>query len=169
MGMTRGRAKAREKEKGKSKEGSRRISMRQIAVVSIFLVAIGLSLFQVGCTLSIGNPPAPVYAPAPPPPPPESGPPPWAPAHGHRAKHHYYYYPESQVYFDVGRSLYFYYSGGGWQASVSLPSGIHISAGEHVALEMIADRPYLYHSDVEKKYPPGQAKKAGKGKGKKWN
>jgi hypothetical protein len=138
-----------------------------VASLFLFLTAIGFSLFQVGCTLSVGNYPAPVYAP----PPPESGPPPWAPAHGYRAKHHYYYYPDSHVYFDTGRSLYFYYSGGGWQASVSLPSGIHISAGEHVALEMDADKPYLYYSEVEKRYPPGQLKKQekGKGKGKKWD
>ena len=139
--------------------------MRRIMLASIILMAIGFSLFQVGCTLSIGTPPAPVYAP----PPPEPGPPPWAPAHGHRAKHSYYYYPESYVYFDVGRNLYFYYSGGGWQASVALPSGIHIAAGEHVALEMDANRPYVYHADVEKRYPPGQLKKKEKGKGKKWD
>jgi hypothetical protein len=139
--------------------------MRRIMVASIFLAVISFSVFQVGCTLSIGNHPEPVYAP----PPPESGPPPWAPAHGHRAKHQYYYYPEPRVYFDLGRSLYFYYSGGSWRASVALPSGIHISVGEHVALEMDTDRPYLYHSDVEKRYPPGQLKKKGKGKGKKWD
>jgi hypothetical protein len=141
------------------------MNMRRIMLASIILMAIGFSLFQVGCTLSIGTPPAPVYAP----PPPEPGPPPWAPAHGHRAKHSYYYYPESYVYFDVGRRLYFYYSGSGWQASVALPSGIHIAAGEYVALEMNADRPYVYHGDVEKRYPPGQLKKKEKGKGKKWD
>ncbi len=139
--------------------------MKRIISAAMFLVMIGFSLLQIGCTLTVGDHPAPVYAP----PPPESGPPPWAPAHGYRAKHHYYYYPEPQVYFDVGRSLYFYYYGGGWQASVSLPSGIHISAGEYVSLEMDVDRPYLYHSDVEKRYPPGQLKKKGKGKGKKWD
>jgi hypothetical protein len=145
----------------------------RIFLGGIFLIMIGFSFFQVGCTLSIGNAPGPVYTPAPPPPPPpQSGPPPWAPAHGYRAKHHYYYYPESYVYFDVGRNLYFYYSGGGWQASVALPQGIHIAAGEYVALEMDADRPYIYHSDVEKRYPPGQKKKkekGDKGKGKKWD
>ena len=139
--------------------------MQRIISAAIFLVMIGLLFFQVGCTLSIGEHPALVYAP----PPPESGPPPWAPAHGHRAKHHYYYYPESHVYFDVGRSLYFHYNGGGWQASVSLPSGIRISAGEHVSLDMDNDRPYIYHADVEKRYPPGQLKKKGKGKNKKWD
>ncbi len=132
----------------------------------MFSVMIAFSLFQAGCFLTIADHPAPVYAP---PPPTESGPPPWAPAHGHRAKYHYYYYPESQVYFDAGKSRYFYYYGGGWQASVSLPSAIRISAGNYVSLDMDVDRPYTYHSDVQKQYPPGQLKKMGKGKNKKWD
>ena len=107
----------------------------------------------------------PVYVPAPAP---EHGPPPWAPAHGHRAKHNYYYYPASSVYFDTGRRLYFYYGSGQWQVSVSLPTSIHIDVNEHVSLDMDTDRPYNYHSEVVKRYPPGQAKKleGGKGKGK---
>jgi len=140
--------------------------MRRIIIGTILFVLIGLCLFQVGCTLAIGNHPEPGYAP---PPPPESGPPPWAPAHGHRVKHQYYYYPESYVYFDVGRNLYFYYSGSGWQAAARLPAGIQISAGEHVTLAMESDRPYLYHADVEKRYPPGHFKNKGKGKNKKWD
>jgi hypothetical protein len=140
--------------------------VKRIIISATILVLFGFLIFPMGCTLSIGNHPAPVYAP---PPAPEPGPPPWAPAHGHRAKHRYYYYPESYVYFDVGRSLYFYYSGGGWQASVALPAGIHIAAGEYVSLEMDIDKPYVYHADVEKKYPPGQLKKKEKGKGKKWD
>lgn len=52
---------------------------------------------------------------------------------------------------------------------MSLPSGIHISAREYISLDMDIDRPYLYHSDVEKRYPPGQLKKKGKEKGKKWD
>jgi hypothetical protein len=157
----RGKEKAKERNKGC---GQRRGKMQRIISAAILFAMIGFPLFQVGCTLTIGDHAAPVYAP-----PPESGPPPWAPAHGYRAKHHYYYYPESQVYFDAGRSMYFYYYGTGWQASVALPSTIHISAGNYVSLDMDADRPYLYHSDVEKKYPPGQLKKIGKAKNKKWD
>jgi hypothetical protein len=52
---------------------------------------------------------------------------------------------------------------------VALPSGIHITAGEYVALDMDVDRPYVYHSEVEKRYPPGQLKKKAKVKGKKWD
>jgi hypothetical protein len=97
------------------------------------------------------------------------GPPPWAPAHGYRAKHHYRYYPASHVYFDDGRGLYFYYEGGGWRVGASLPVGIHLEVHDFVEIEMDTDKPYVFHSEVVKKYPPGQAKKLGMGKGKwKW-
>ena len=101
---------------------------------------------------------------------PSPGPPPWAPAHGHRAKYRYYYYPATYVYFDVGRSLYFYYQSDQWRVSDSLPAGIHIAAGNYMVLEMDTDKPYQFHSDVVKWYPPGQQKKSGKEKGKgKWD
>lgn len=74
----------------------------------------------------------------------------------------------SYVYFDIEQ--YFYYAGDQWRVSVSLPAGIRISLGEHVILEMDADKPYIFHSEVVKRYPPGQLKKSGKGKGKdKWD
>ena len=92
------------------------------------------------------------------------GPPPWAPAHGYRAKYKYRYYPSSHVYYDTGRSLYFYYSNGDWRMSISLPSRIHIDVYDFVALEMDADKPYKYHSEVQKKYPPGKMKKKKKKK-----
>ena len=126
----------------------------------IFLGVMGFALFQVGCTLSVGGHPDQGYALQSS----ESGPPPWAPAHGHRAKHRYYYYPESHVYFDTGRGLYFYYGGDGWRASVSLPSEIRINVGEYVEFEMDHDRPYRYHNDVVKRYPPRQLKKTKKDK-----
>jgi len=129
--------------------------MKRMIYASIVLFVLGFLFLQTGCTLSVGSHPGPVYAPEAS----EQGPPPWAPAHGHRAKYRYYYYPESHVYFDLGRSLYFYYYGGGWRASVSLPSEIRINIGDHVPLEMDDDRPYRHHSDVQRHYPPGQLKK----------
>lgn len=115
----------------------------------------------------------PVYTPPPPPPAPpphEKGPPPWAPAHGYRAKHQYHYYPASYVYLDIGRQVYFYYQGNGWQVSARLPVGISIDVSDYVTLEMETDRPYQYHTEVARRYPPGQAKKGededGKGKAK---
>jgi hypothetical protein len=101
----------------------------------------------------------------------EPGPPPWAPAHGHRAKHRYYYYPESAVYFDASSRVYFYSTGGTWRTSAALPSGIYVDTGRYTVLEMDSDRPYAYHGDVERRYPPGQMKKdhdQGKGKKKWW-
>ena len=89
----------------------------------------------------------------------EPGPPPWAPAHGRRAKYRYHYYPDSHVYFDISRSLYFYPSGAIWRMSASLPGGVHIDVNSYSVLDMDADRPYLYHGDVERRYPPGQLKK----------
>ena len=86
------------------------------------------------------------------------GPPPWAPAHGYRAKYKYRYYPSSRVYYDTGRGIYFYYNDGDWHVSVSLPKEIRIDVDDFVALEMDADKPYKYHSEVEKKYPPGKVK-----------
>ena len=104
------------------------------------------------------------------PPPAKHGPPPWAPAHGYRAKYCYRYYPSSHVYFDTGRSLYFYYDSGGWQVAVSLPTRIHIEINDYVTLEMATAKPYEYHYEVVKRYPPGQQKKKWKGKGKdKWS
>ena len=94
----------------------------------------------------------------------KKGPPPWAPAHGYRAKYKYRYYPSSHVYYDTGRGLYFYYSDGDWRVSVSLPSIIRIDVNDFVALEMDSDKPFKYHSEVGKKYPPGQVKIKNKNK-----
>jgi hypothetical protein len=89
----------------------------------------------------------------------KAGPPPWAPAHGYRAKHRYYYYPPSHVYHEKDRGVWFFYKDGGWRISVSLPSEIRINMNDYVILEMDDDRPYHYHKEVIKRYPPGQLKK----------
>jgi hypothetical protein len=137
--------------------------MQRLIKPIILIVGIGFSLTIFGCPPPIViKEEHPVYAPAPH----EPGPPPWAPAHGHRAKHHYYYYPASYVYLDVERKLYFYLYTGQWQVSVSLPADIHINVSDYVILDMDTDKPYNFHSDVVKRYPPGQLKKLDKGKGK---
>jgi len=143
--------------------------MRQHKTRMIMILTVGLSIFLL--TLGCGKPkkviiahPSPEYRH---PPPAKKGPPPWAPAHGHRAKHKYYYYPSPHVYYDTGRELYFYLEGDNWRFGASLPTGIHIALSDHVTLEMDTDKPYKFHSDVIKKYPPGQMKKKKKGKGKK--
>lgn len=100
------------------------------------------------------------------------GPPRWAPAHGYRAKHHYRYYPEAQVYFNEKKGLYSYHRHGRWDTSSSLPETIRIDARKYVVLEMDTDRPYRYHSEIKKTYPPKKNKKPkekGKDKDKKKN
>ena len=144
--------------------------MKRLTIIIFLLFAFGMTVAIWGCdrpkVVIIEDRPE-YKAPSP-------GPPPWAPAHGHRAKHKYYYYPATYVYFDAGRSLYFYLSGDQWRVSASLPVGIRINVAEYTVLEMDDDKPYKYHSDVAKRYPPGQQKKLdkendkekGKGKGK---
>jgi|GEM_PF-683018 len=144
---------------------------RKIGIFIAIIAAIGMVLVVSGCETGMGlgyhsGPSA-------------GGPPPWAPAHGYRAKHHYRYYRDAQVYFDTGRGLYFYLSGGTWHSSVRLPSTLVIS-GSYVDLDMDVDQPYRFHNDVKQHYPPGQMKKMekgpqgkdkgkGKGKGKDWD
>lgn len=95
----------------------------------------------------------------------ETGPPAHAPAHGYRAKHQYRYYPSCSVYFDIGRSVYFYLEGDTWRVSVELPNHLRVRLGDSVVVEMDTDKPYLEHEYYKQKYPPGQLKKK---KSKKW-
>jgi hypothetical protein len=144
-----------------------------VNIVCILVIGFGFLGLNSACqSVAVGVEEEPTYRSAPPEeagPPHGHGPPPWAPAHGYRAKYRYHYYPSSYVYYDLGRKLYFYYDGGNWQVSVSLPSRIHIDIDDFVTLEMNTGRPYDYHSEVVKRYPPGHEKKKSKGKGQgKW-
>lgn len=89
-----------------------------------------------------------------------NGPPAHAPAHGYRAHHRYQYFPSASVYHDAGRGLYFYLSGSNWQVSASLPIELRTRLGSSVSLELDTDKPYIYHDQHKRKYPPGQKKKA---------
>lgn len=91
-----------------------------------------------------------------------------APAHGYRAKHHYRYYPSCSVYYDSGRKLYFYLKGDHWQIGASLPRSIRATLGDYVSLELDTGKPYTYHADHVKKYPPGKKKKKKKKNEKKY-
>jgi hypothetical protein len=134
---------------------------------SLPLFGVFVFCFLIGCqaarvTVESDPAPSPGYS--------KGGPPPWAPAHGYRAKHRYRYYPSSRVYYAEDRGVYFYYRGGEWRVSASLPSYIRIDAGDYVTLEMDNDRPYEYQGEVERRYPPGQLKKRHRGKGNsKWD
>jgi len=133
--------------------------------VGMLVLAVAL-LMSTGCSgthVSVGNYPEyhePYYEKRKP----RGGPPPWAPAHGYRAKYSYRYYPSTQIYFDTGRSIYFYFSNGSWQAAARLPLQMQSSLGHSVTLEMNEAKPYRYHSEVIKQYPPGLDKNRGKGK-----
>ncbi|MEA3371699.1 MAG: hypothetical protein U9Q40_10200, partial [Campylobacterota bacterium] len=93
--------------------------------LTLLLFLLFLSLPLSGCLLSAqGGSGRVVYSDSTPPAHPQikHGPPPHAKAHGLRAKHHYRYYPDTSVYYDTGRSVYFYLdSNGAWRMAVSLP------------------------------------------------
>jgi hypothetical protein len=86
---------------------------------------------------------------------------PYAPA-GHRGTYYYDYYPDPGVYYDRGRNIYFYHDEGHWKESPSLPPAYHVDRNNHRELHLDTDKPYNYHSDVNKQYPPGQQKKTGR-------
>lgn len=96
----------------------------------------------------------------------KGGPPAHAPAHGYRAKHHYRYYPSRNVYHDTDRGLYFYLKGDNWEVGAKLPSSLRVGLGDSVSIELETDKPYIYHADHVRKYPPGQMKKKHKKKNK---
>jgi hypothetical protein len=79
---------------------------------------------------------------------------PWEPTPGERAKFTYRYFPSSFVYFNIDRGIYFYLSEGKWVDSHSLPQTIPIERDDYVILKMMIDKPYTFHEDVVKKYPP---------------
>jgi hypothetical protein len=92
----------------------------------------------------------------------KGGPPAHAKAHGYRAKHKYRYYPDCSVYLDTERGLYFYIKGDNWEVGASLPNNLQIRLGESVNLELDTDRPYTFHADHLKEYPPGKKNKKDK-------
>ena len=96
----------------------------------------------------------------------KGGPPPHAPAHGYRAKHTYHYYPDTSVYFDISRRVYFYLDGGNWRMSAALPNHLSVRLDDYVVIGMDSDRPYTESGKHKQKYPPGKMKE--KKKGRKW-
>jgi hypothetical protein len=106
-----------------------------IPLIGLFSVLVTFFLLNTGCVVheSYGDP----Y--------------PWSPAHSNRAKYHYRYYPSLYVYFDIDRNLYFYPEGGKWKRGESYPYGRQHSG--FIPLDMDTDKPYKWHSEVEKRYP----------------
>jgi hypothetical protein len=89
----------------------------------------------------------------------QGGPPSHAPAHGYRAKYHYRYYPGASVYYDAGRRIWFYIKAGDWTFGASLPAGLKAQLGEHVAIGMDEDKPYVRNAEHAAQYPPEKYKK----------
>lgn len=120
----------------------------------ILLTTLVASTHLSGCYLSArgGHGHAGVIA-VPPPVTVVSAPPPHAKAYGHRSRYHYRYYPDTQVYFDTGRGVYFYLDNGSWTMSVRLPDSLRVDLGSGVSLELETDRPYSYFDEHRKKYP----------------
>lgn len=85
---------------------------------------------------------------------------PWEPTSGESAKFTYRYFPSSFVYFNIDIGKYYYLSEGKWVDSYSLPQDIPIDRDDYVILEMMIDKPYMFHEDVVKKYPPPQSEKS---------
>jgi len=94
----------------------------------------------------------------------KGGPPPHAPALGYRTKHQYQYYPNSNVYHDASRGLYFYLKGDGWAVGASLPTDLLPNLGASVSLNMDTDKPYEYNAEHLKQYPKEKYKPAKAGK-----
>lgn len=82
-----------------------------------------------------------------------------APPSGQIVRHQYRYYPESTVYLDPGRRLFFYKKGEKWVSTTILPASIRVDWKNYVVVELDTDKPYLRHGEVAKKYPPKSAVK----------
>ncbi len=71
----------------------------------------------------------------------------------------YHYYPDAHVYFDVRRQLYFYLSDGDWKVAVRLPHHLRIRLGDHVNVDLRSSKPYRFHNDHRRRFPPGHFKR----------
>ncbi len=136
--------------------------IRIIYLTAIFLAPIHVYAFGIdfGVDINIGDSGAKSATTSKTSPVKHNGPPDHAPAHGYRAKHKYEYYPDSQVYFESSRGLYFYLSGSSWKMSASLPLDLKVKLGNQVTIEMDSDKPYTKYDEHKAKYPPRQMKKA---------
>ncbi len=124
-----------------------RHSRRNIGLLATFLV---LLFAASGCRVRVPLPPHP-YVTAP------RGTY-YAPPHTRAARHHYRYFPGNEVYFDTSRNLYFYLSDNVWLSGPLLPSYIQIDLNNFVTMELAGPKPFVYHQDTIKRYPPGLRK-----------
>lgn len=66
----------------------------------------------------------------------------------------YWYYPDVQVYFDINRRIYFYYSNHRWIQTRVLPAQWRSRLHGHVLIKSRHQRPYLEYNEHLRKYPP---------------
>ena len=113
-----------------------------------YLILILLVSILVGCgAVYVGGPP---------------GPPPHAPAHGYHKKHVYHYYPDLEIYWSVQLGTYTVFTGGEWVVVKQRPA-VLTSRHRHVVIHTDTTEPWRNHPHYKKQYPPGQAKKRGRG------
>jgi len=89
------------------------------------------------------------------------GPPPWAPAHGYRAKTRHIYFPNQNMYYDIQKSNYIYFSNGKWSISTRVPSifvGINLGKSTQIQLDYFGSYPQYFNKDHKIKYKKEQKK-----------
>lgn len=85
---------------------------------------------------------------------------PYGPGYGHAAPpatvvyYSYWYYPNVQVYFDVNRQIYFYFSNNRWVQARVLPPTLRARLGSYVPIHSRYNQPYIEHHEHSRKYPP---------------
>lgn len=66
----------------------------------------------------------------------------------------YWYYPDVQVYFDINRQVYFYFTNNRWVEARVLPPYWRSRLGGYVPIRSRYIQPYREHPDFSRKYPP---------------
>jgi hypothetical protein len=79
---------------------------------------------------------------------------------GKRQRYSYRYYPSCSVYYDIDRSLYYYFEGDDWNISASLPSILEGKLGDYVIIKMDTDKPYIEHKKHVQNFPPEKSPKS---------
>jgi hypothetical protein len=125
----------------KTRTATSRRRGRVTLITSLSLIALGLALLTAsGCQEMRGR---------------ERG----GAAPGSQPIYRYHYYPDSAVYMDPARKLFFYYNGERWMTTTLLPAEIRVDWKNYVVLQMDTDKPYRHHAETVRKYPPTQKKK----------
>ena len=97
------------------------------------------------------------------------GPPPWAPAHGYRAKTRHIYFPNQNMYYDIQKSNYIYFSNGKWSISSRVPSifvGINLGKSTQIQLDYYGSYPQYYNKQKFKDDNNGRKGKGNDNRGK---